>query len=131
MDKIKSVEDLDVFKMAHELTLRVYRLTSAFPAGERFGLTLQLRRASSSIGANLMEGSHRLGRKEFRYFVGVAKGSAGEVKYHLLLARDLAYMGEERYRAFRSEAETVSKMLHGLAVSLSDTDTDTDTDTVS
>ena len=119
MDKIKSVEDLEVFKKGHELTLEVYELSKKFPEEERFSLTSQIRRASMSIGSNLMEGSHRLSKKEFRQFAGIARGSAGELKYHLLLARDLGYFAEEKYRALRSQAEEISKMLTGLVNSLS------------
>ncbi len=63
MSKIKSAEDLEVFKKAHKLTLDLYQLTSTFPAEEKFGLISQIRRASSSIGANL-EAVDTLSRKE-------------------------------------------------------------------
>ena len=85
MNKVKRVEELDVFKNGHNLTLNIYKISKKFPADEKFSLTQQIRRAAASICTNLMEGSHRLGRKEFRQFVGIAKGSAGELKYHLLL----------------------------------------------
>ncbi len=88
MNRINSAEDLEVFKRAHSLTLKIYQITKNFPSEEKFGLISQMRRASASICANLMEGSHRLNRKEFRQFVGIAKGSAGELKYHLLLSKD-------------------------------------------
>jgi four helix bundle protein len=118
MDKIKSVEDLEVYKRSHNLTLDIYRSSKKFPSEERFGLIPQIRRAASSICSNLMEGSHRLGKKEFRQFVGIAKGSVGELKYHLLLAKDLGYLPPNQFVTLRSEAETVSKMLNGLANSL-------------
>ena len=107
--------------------MSIYKVSKRFPAEEKFGLTPQMRRAGASICTNLMEGSHRLGRKEFRQFVGIAKGSAGELKYHLLLARDLGYLPEDQFIVLRSEAEEISKMLNGLANSLSNTDTVTDT----
>ena len=129
MSRIKSVEDLDVFKKGHNLTLNIYKISKKFPAEEKFSLTPQMRRAAASICTNLMEGSHRLGKKEFRQFVGIAKGSAGELKYHLLLAKDLGYLPEDQFTTLRSEAEEISKMLNGLASSLSDTDTVTDTKT--
>ncbi|MCL5022280.1 MAG: four helix bundle protein [Nitrospirae bacterium] len=69
------IEDLDVFKLAHDLTLRVYRTTARFPESERFGLTPQMRRASSSIRMNLAEGAHRIGKKEYRHFIGISRGS--------------------------------------------------------
>jgi len=120
MDKIKSVEDLDFFRKGHVLTLRVYDVSKTFPPGEKFGPTPQIRRSASSICANLMEGGHRLGKKEFRKFVGIAKGSVGELKYQLLLAKDLGYLPQNQFDTLKSEAETVSKMLNGLANSLTD-----------
>lgn len=121
MTKINSVEDLEVFKRSHKVTLTVYKVTGGFPQTEKFGLSAQMRRAASSIGANLPEGSHRLNRKEFRQFVGIAKGSAGELKYHLLLAKDLGYLSEKEHIYLRSETDQISMMLNGLVKSLTDT----------
>lgn len=84
---MKSVEELDVFKLAHELALKVYKVTVKFPREESFNLVSQMRRAASSVGMNLVEGSMRLNSREFRQFVGIARGSAAEVSYQLLLAR--------------------------------------------
>ena len=75
--KIKKVEDLEVFKAADSLAIEIYQLTEKFPKEERFGLVTQMRRAVTSIGANLMEGSYRINKKEFRQFVGIARGSVG------------------------------------------------------
>ena len=86
---MKSVEDLDVFKLAHQLALKTYSTTKVFPREETFSLVDQMRRAATSVGMNLMEGAMRLGSREYRQFVGIARGSAGEVCYQLLLARDL------------------------------------------
>jgi four helix bundle protein len=129
MGSVKSVEELEVFKKAHSLTVNVYKISTKFPAEEKFGLITQIRRSAASVCANLMEGSHRLGRKEFRQFVGISRGSAGELKYHLLLAKDLGYLPNKDFIILRSEAEEISKMLYGLANSLSDTHTDTVTKT--
>ena len=63
---VASVEDLKVFKKAHEFTIQIYKLTNDFPIEERYGLTSQVQRAAVSIGANLAEGGARIGRKEFR-----------------------------------------------------------------
>ena len=60
-----SVEDLEVFKLAHALVLKVYEVTRAFPREESFGLVTQLRRAAASVGANLVEGAGRLNRGEY------------------------------------------------------------------
>jgi four helix bundle protein len=108
---MRSVEELDVFKLAHDLALKIYQLTSSFPKEEAFGLISQMRRAASSIGMNLMEGSMRLNRREYRQFVGIARGSAGELVYQLLLARDPGYISEEAYLELRSAFERVGQML--------------------
>jgi four helix bundle protein len=121
MGRYNSVEDLEVFKRSHRLTLEIYKITKKFPESEKFGLVSQMRRAAASIASNLMEGSHRLSTKEFRYFVGISKGSAGELKYHLLLAKDLAYLHVDEYSRLKLEVEEISKMLNGLIKSLTDT----------
>ncbi len=83
---------LKVWEKAHQLTLDVYHATVAFPKEEIYGLTSQIRRASSSIAANIAEGCGRGSNAEFRQFLQVAMGSACELEYHLLLARDLHYL---------------------------------------
>ncbi len=115
---MKSIEELDVFKLSHEMTLKIYKLTKDFPGEERFGLVSQMRRAAYSVPMNLAEGSHRLNTKEYRQFVGITKGSAGEMKYQLLLAKDLKYVEENTYDELRSRYERISQMLTGLAKSL-------------
>jgi four helix bundle protein len=94
---IRNVEDLEVFKLSHSLVLRIYKLTENFPQEERFGLIPQTRRSAYSIPMNLLEGSNRLNTKEYRRFVGIAKGSAGEISYQIRLAKDLGYVSEEIY----------------------------------
>jgi len=66
-----------------------------------------------------MEGGHRLNRAEYRQFAGIAKGSAGELKYHLMLAKDLGYLTKEEYDRFQFELEEISRMLNGLIKALS------------
>jgi len=118
MDKIKSVEELEVFKRAHQVTVKTYKISREFPAGEKFGLISQMRRAAASIATNLMEGAYRLNRAEYRQFVGIARGSSGELKYHILLAKDLGYLSRSDYEVLKSELDEISKMLIGLAKSL-------------
>ena len=115
---MKSAEDLDVFKLAHGLTLRVYEETKGFPKEEMFGLVSQMRRAASSVGMNLMEGSMRLNRREYRQFVGMARGSAAEVSYQLFLAKDLGYLSAELYGELRSAFDRVGQMLTRLSQAL-------------
>ena len=115
---MKSVEDLDVFKLAHQLALKTYSTTKMFPREETFSLVDQMRRAAASVGMNLMEGAMRLGSREYRQFVGIARGSAGEVCYQLLLAKDLNYISEDTYRELRSGYDRVLQMLSRLSQTL-------------
>jgi four helix bundle protein len=118
---IRDVKDLEVFKLAHSLVLTVYKLTESFPKEEGFGLIPQMRRSAYSIPMNLIEGSNRLNTKEYRRFVGIAKGSAGEISYQsyqVMLAKDLGYVPEEVYSELKNKYEIVIKMLSNLAKSL-------------
>jgi four helix bundle protein len=115
---MRSVEDLDVFKLAHRLTLEVYKLTATFRKEEIYGLSAQMRRAATSVPANLVEGANRTSRAEYRNFVGIAKGSAGEIRYYLLLAMDLEYVSKLDAQRLRGEYARVIQMLTNLVKSL-------------
>ncbi len=86
---MQEFRNLKVWEKAHALTLDVYKASRSFPREEMYGLTSQMRRASVSIGANIAEGACRRGDVDFARFLQMAAGSASEVEYHLLLARDL------------------------------------------
>lgn len=112
------VEDLDVFKLAHNLVLKIYKITATYPESEKFGLTSQMRRAAASICMNLMEGAHRIGKNEYRYFVSISRGSCGELKYQIILSKDLLYMDENTFQEIIEMCERVSMMLTKLHNSL-------------
>jgi len=114
----KSVEDLDVFKLSHELVVRAYTLSRNFPKEETYSLTSQLRRAASSVPANLVEGANRNSRADYRRFVSIAKGSAAETKYHLLLAKDLGYIEDKEYQPVALDYARVLGMLDKLVKAL-------------
>lgn len=118
---MKNFRDLVVWQKAHQLTLNAYRATAHFPREESFGLTSQLRRAASSVAANIAEGSGRSGQAEFARFLHVAAGSASEVEYHLLLARDLGYLIEADYARLLNELIEVKKMLAALISKIKNT----------
>ena len=99
MEKIKSFQDLNIWKEAHQLTLEVYRITKEFPASEMYGLTSQLRRASSSVPSNIAEGMGRNTTKELMNFIYVARGSLSETIYHLILTKDLGYISKEDFES--------------------------------
>lgn len=105
---------LRAWKSAHDLTLRIYRATRAFPSDERFGLTAQLRRGSASIAANIAEGCGRRSPAELARFLVTALGSAYEVEYHLLLAKDLSYLSAELHRGLQRDVVDIKRMLVGL-----------------
>jgi four helix bundle protein len=115
---MNSVEDLDVFRLAHQLALKVYSITKQFPREELYSLVDQMRRAAASVGMNLVEGSLRLSSREYRQFVGIARGSAGEVCYQLLLAKDLQYINDEAYTELRAGYDRVIQMLSRLSQTL-------------
>lgn len=83
---------LQVFMLARELTLEVYRETTAFPLEERFALQSQLRRGAVSIAANIVEGCARRTTAEYLHFLNIALGSAAEVCFLIELARDLGFL---------------------------------------
>lgn len=116
--KIGSVEELDVFKLAHELTIEIYKITKEFPGEEIYGPSSQMRRTAFSIPSNLAEGSNRNSRAEYRHLAGIAKGSAGEVYYQLSLAKDLGYLDNEKYDNLREGYRRILQMLQKLSKSL-------------
>jgi four helix bundle protein len=115
---VQDFRKLEVWQMAHGLTLDIYRATLAFPNDERFGLTSQLRRAASSIGANLAEGCGRGSDADFGRFVQMALGSASEVEYHLLLAKDLDYLDASIHSALEKTTQRIKRMLSSLLKTL-------------
>jgi four helix bundle protein len=115
---MQDFRNLDVWKKGHLHTLEIYRCTKDFPDVERFGLTSQLRRASASIGANLAEGCGRGSDADFARHVQIAMGSASEVEYHLLLAKDLGYLNDEQYVVLHEEISRLKRMLASLLKTL-------------
>jgi four helix bundle protein len=111
---MRNFQKLDVWKKSHELTLAIYQLTATFPSNERYGLTSQLQRASASTGANLAEGCGRETDADFKRFVQMASGSACEVEYHLILARDLSLIVTKTYDQLNNDINEIKRMLCGL-----------------
>ncbi len=111
-------EDMEVFKLSHEVVLETYKLTKDFPNEEKFGLVSQMRRSSSSIPTNIMEGAGRWSTKEYIRFLSIAAGSCEEFKYQLLLSRDLNYIDEAKYGQLTKKCISISKMLFRLSESL-------------
>ena len=115
---MEDFKKLKVWNKAHELTLAIYTTTGAFPKEERYGLTSQLRRAAASIGANLAEGCGRRSDQEMKRFVQIARGSASELEYHILLARDLKFFAIEDFEKLEPKVLEIQRMLTSLTQSL-------------
>lgn len=111
----ESFEKLDVWRRAHQLSIDLYRLLASC---RDFGFKDQITRAANSISDNIAEGSERLGRAEFRQFLGYAKGSAGETRSQVLRAIALDYLPPEEGRRLKAELLEISRMIHGLIKSL-------------
>jgi len=114
--KATRFEDLDVWKKAHKLVLNIYSITKDYPAEEKFGLISQMRRAAISIPANIAEGFKKRGIKDKANFYNIAQGSLEELRYYLILSKDLGYY--EQVENLLDLTETVGRMLHGLIKSL-------------
>lgn len=109
-----SFEKLDVYQKARNLIKDIYLLQNDFPKEERYALGDQVRRAATSIAANLAEGSGRQSIREKVHFVEIAFGSMTEVFCELQTACDLGYIQEEQLDALRPQFTDVAKMLSGL-----------------
>ncbi|MGO9517604.1 MAG: four helix bundle protein [Candidatus Korobacteraceae bacterium] len=108
---MRDYKDLVVWRRSHTLTLTLYRATESFPKSEMFGLTSQIRRAVASIPTNLAEGCGRWGDGDMGRFVQIAMGSASEVDYQLVLAKDLGYLQKAEWEGLAAEVSEIRRML--------------------
>jgi four helix bundle protein len=122
MERVQGFEDLDVFRRAYRASLEVHRASLEFPRIEQWALADQIRRASKSICANLVEGFGRQAwsKAEFRRFLMMATGSADEMQVWTLYARDLGYIGTDLAERWQSEYREIARMLQGLSRGVSD-----------
>jgi len=108
------VEELDVFILAKETGFDIYRITKSFPKEETFGLVSQMRRAAVSVCSNLAEGGSRISGGELKQFIGIARGSVGELKFQTIFAINLGYVPESTGKIIVEKLERIHKMLTGL-----------------
>ena len=108
---MKDFRKQKVWQKSHRLTLALYKATSGFPKEELYGLTSQIRRAGYSIPANIAEGCGRDGDAELARFLQIAKGSASELEYHLLLGHDLGFLNDADYQQLNQETTELKQML--------------------
>ncbi|MCY4391529.1 MAG: four helix bundle protein [Chloroflexi bacterium] len=115
---VRSYRDLEVWRQSMDLAEAVWRLSARFPADQRFGMTSQVRRAATSVPANIAEGAQRNGTGEFLQFLGIASGSLAETETFLLLAERLGLLPHEQTKVALEQADNVGRMLSGLKRSL-------------
>jgi four helix bundle protein len=115
---MRDPQKLTAYQLADELVLAVYRHTARMPAAERFGLTLQMRRAAVSITSNIVEGCARHSESDYLRFLDMALGSACEIEYQLSLALRLGYLPEAEHPAVAELASRTAKTLNALTRAL-------------
>ena len=111
---MRDYKKYNVWELGHEVTLEIYKLTRSFPNNENFGLTSQMRRASSSIPANIAEGCGRESDAEFKRFLIISQGSASELEYFTILAKDLKYIQKEEFLMINDKVNKVRRSLNNL-----------------
>jgi four helix bundle protein len=114
----RSYKDLLAWQKAMDLVTAIYRATAGFPKDELFGLTSQVRRAAVSIPSNIAEGQGRLSSKEFRYFLGQARGSIMEVETQLQIAENLGYLRTEQTATLLKSCAELGRIVNGLLASV-------------
>ena len=111
---MKDFKQLRFWQKTHAFVLELYKETNSFPRDELYGLTSQIRRASVSIPSNIAEGCGRSGDAELARFCQIAMGSASEVEYQLLLARDLEFISVEAHEQLNDQLTEVKRMLNSF-----------------
>lgn len=112
--KITSFTDLTTWQKGHDLVVRIYQKTKGFPKEEAYGITSQIRRAASSVTANIAEGFGRQTYQEKVQFFYTAQGSLTELKDHLLVAKDVGYINNDTFDELAEMANETHALLQGL-----------------
>src|SRR5437016_4203606 len=120
MSTLKQFEDIEAWQKARELTCGVYSCSKVGNFARDFGLRDQIRRAAVSVMSNIAEGFERSGDKEFRQFLSLAKGSAGEVKAQLYVALDARFLSQEQFDQLYSLATETGRLIGGFMRYLTD-----------
>ncbi len=115
---MNNYEQLEVFQKSHALVLEIYNITDSFPSHEKFRIVDQMIRSAYSVPSNIVEGNSKKTTKEYLNFLYISRGSIHELKYFLLLSRDLSYISDKVYQKLLSECDAVGKMLNAMKNSL-------------
>ena len=116
--RIQSYRDLKVWRTSMDLAAEIYRLTTRFPRDERFGLTVQLRRAAVSVASNIGEGHGRSHRGEYLHHLSIARGSTIEIEVQLTIAERLRYIEANDLTIARDHCDAICRMITNLKHSL-------------
>lgn len=111
---MRDFRKIETWQLADDFAVAVYEATKGFPKEEIYGITSQIRRAASSVAANIVEGASRESAKDYAHFLQIARGSLAETQYFLHLARRLGYMSEDEARDLEQLSRRVFGCLHGL-----------------
>ena len=115
---VQNYKELDVWKKSVALTTELYKLTSRFPDTERYGMVSQMRRATTSIAANIAEGWGRGSTGEYIQSLTIARGSLMELETHLFVACNLHFLNSDELGAVSKPLQDIEKMLNRLIVVL-------------
>lgn len=113
---MRNYQNWEITQLARSMVVDVYHLLHHFPADERFALCQQLRRASTSVGANIAEGGGRETPKDIARFLSQAIGSVCEVEFLLLLAQDLGYLSDANRAPLAAKLDTLKHKIYRLRI---------------
>jgi four helix bundle protein len=116
--KINSFTELTVWQRAHELSLLVYKLTANFPRRDQFGVVSELRRAATSVAANIAEGFGRRTTRELLRSLQISAGEFAETRYFLILSRDLGYLVGLEFESASKLCDSIGQLINALGRSL-------------
>lgn len=119
MEKTKTFKELIVWQKSHKLVLEIYKVTRSYPKEEVYSLTNQIRRASVSIAANIAEGYKKKTKASKLNFLNISEGSLEEVKYYIILSRDLEFISEKEFNQLESITEEVGRLISGYSSAIS------------
>jgi len=114
----ESCKDLVAWQKAMQLVTEIYLATQALPRDERYGLANQLRRDSGSVSSSIAEGQARSSSREFRHFLGHARGSLAEIETQLMMAHNLGCLPPKQSHSLMEEAAELGRILNGLMASV-------------
>ncbi len=115
---MRDFRKIKAWQLADDLAVAVYEASKAFPREEIYGITSQIRRAASSVAANIVEGASRESAKDYAHFLQIARGSLAETQYFLHLAKRLGYLGDAQADQVEALAKESFACLHGLILAV-------------